>query len=68
MPIYEYKCTQCGHVFEAFQRIGADGKELGCPVCGSKNPQKLFSAFSSSGDDISNFGRSSCGGGSSRFT
>jgi putative FmdB family regulatory protein len=65
MPIYEYKCKECGHVFEAFQRIGADGSNLTCPVCNSKKPEKIFSAFASSGGDFTSgsFGGSSCGSG-----
>jgi putative FmdB family regulatory protein len=49
MPIYEYKCSQCGHVFDAFQRVGADGTDLVCPECGAHNPQKMVSCCSSIG-------------------
>ena len=65
MPIYEYKCKKCGHVFEAFQRIGADGSELNCPKCSSNRPEKLFSAFASGGGETysGSFGGSSCGSG-----
>lgn len=49
MPIYEYKCNKCGHTFDAFQRLGSDGSDLECPKCGTAKPQKLFSAFASSG-------------------
>ena len=32
MPLYEYKCKQCGHRFEKIQSFSAvDEKE--CPVC-----------------------------------
>jgi putative FmdB family regulatory protein len=32
MPLYEYKCKQCGHRFELIQSFSAeDAKE--CPVC-----------------------------------
>ncbi len=32
MPLYEYKCKQCGHRFELIQSFSAeDPKE--CPVC-----------------------------------
>ena len=32
MPTYEYKCSQCGHRFEAFQSITADPLS-DCPRC-----------------------------------
>ena len=48
MPIYEYKCSSCGHRFEAFQRMGADGSDLQCPLCAAPKPEKLFSAIAAS--------------------
>lgn len=32
MPTYDYKCTQCGHNFEAFQKI-SDLPLSDCPHC-----------------------------------
>ena len=49
MPIYEYKCSSCGHRFDVLQRIGADGSDLKCPTCGTAKPEKMLSAFASSG-------------------
>jgi len=63
MPIYEYKCSKCGHVSEAFQRIGADGSELNCPICNTPKPEKIFSAFASSGGESSFRSSASCGAG-----
>ncbi len=41
MPIYEYKCTKCGEVFEAFQKIN-DKPLSHCKFC--KGPvEKLIS-------------------------
>jgi len=34
MPTYEYKCTKCGHLFEAFQKI-SDAPVKKCPKCNS---------------------------------
>lgn len=45
MPLYEYQCGGCGEQFEALQRIGEDGKDLTCPVCGQSKPEKVFSTF-----------------------
>jgi putative FmdB family regulatory protein len=41
VPIYEYQCTNCGEVFEAFQKI-TDEPLSQCKFCQSK-VEKLFS-------------------------
>ncbi|MDZ7272065.1 MAG: zinc ribbon domain-containing protein [candidate division KSB1 bacterium] len=33
MPTYEYRCTQCEHMFEVFQSI-KDEPVKTCPMCG----------------------------------
>jgi len=33
MPLYEYKCTKCGHEFEALQKAKDKPLEI-CPKCG----------------------------------
>ena len=48
MPIYEFRCTQCGHKFEELVFATHDVEGLHCPNCGAKNVNKLMSAFSSS--------------------
>lgn len=60
MPIYEYKCSKCNHVFEVFQRIGADGSELNCPECHTPKPEKIFSAFASTGNSSTPSGFTNC--------
>jgi len=35
MPTYEYKCPNCGTLFERFQKITSK-PELPCPKCGAK--------------------------------
>lgn len=32
MPTYEYRCTKCGHTFEAFQRMSEEPLSR-CPKC-----------------------------------
>ena len=32
MPLYAYRCTQCGHRFEKIQNFSSE-QELVCPVC-----------------------------------
>ena len=35
MPTYEYECTKCTHLFEAFQSM-SDAHLKKCPQCGGK--------------------------------
>ncbi|MBN1464215.1 zinc ribbon domain-containing protein [candidate division KSB1 bacterium] len=51
MPIYEYKCTACGHRFDVLQRMGEDGADLSCPLCGAPAPEKMLSTCATSGHD-----------------
>jgi len=32
MPLYDYKCTKCGHVFEVMQKISEEPLKF-CPQC-----------------------------------
>jgi putative FmdB family regulatory protein len=43
MPIYEYRCTDCGHRLEALQRL-AEAPLVVCPACGKESLTKLMSA------------------------
>jgi putative FmdB family regulatory protein len=43
MPIYEYKCQECGQVVEVFVRSAHSKIDLSCANCKSTNLQKIFS-------------------------
>jgi putative FmdB family regulatory protein len=43
MPIYDYRCHECGKVSEVFLR-SFDSPAIRCPHCGSERVKKLFSA------------------------
>ena len=43
MPIYEYECRHCGHVFDALQKM-SDAPHTDCPDCGKPELRKLLSA------------------------
>ncbi len=45
MPIYEYRCQDCGSKFEKLVRRPAEVAELQCPSCGKPNLQQEFSTF-----------------------
>jgi putative FmdB family regulatory protein len=46
MPIYEFKCSKCGHVFE-YLHLRRDDAYAPCPICGEDKAEKLLSTFSS---------------------
>ena len=45
MPIYEYRCEECGHQFERLARsIHDESLELVCPSCEGAAVRRLISA------------------------
>jgi len=44
MPIYQYKCRECGEVSEFLLPILSDNRSLACKSCGKDNLEKLMSA------------------------
>ena len=60
MPIYEYRCRDCGATVEVLVRGG--GGTVTCPHCGSASLDKLISApFVSSGQMARQAGHTCCG-------
>lgn len=49
MPIYEYQCRSCTRQFDVLQKVDEDGRNLVCPDCGKKAPEKVLSVFSAAG-------------------
>ena len=43
MPIYEYRCSSCGHELESLQKF-ADAPLTSCPACKGETLVKLVSA------------------------
>jgi len=43
MPIYEYRCSACGHELEALQKL-SDAPLTECPSCGQSELRKQVSA------------------------
>jgi putative FmdB family regulatory protein len=62
MPMYEFRCASCGHVFEELIFRQSEVDELQCPKCGVQNITKLMSSFSA-GSSSQSAGGSSAGGG-----
>ncbi len=40
MPIYEYKCESCGHVFEEWQK-SYEERSIKCPLCGGSTKRLI---------------------------
>ncbi|MFB3924707.1 MAG: FmdB family zinc ribbon protein [Syntrophales bacterium] len=45
MPLYDYECVNCNHVFEVFHKIGEEPEDIACPKCNTKKPRKTISQF-----------------------
>jgi putative FmdB family regulatory protein len=72
MPIYEFKCADCGTEFERVV-FSSDEVVLECPECNSKEVQKVLSVFAMGGEKSPFAGAtgsssSSCGHGSGGFS
>ena len=43
MPIYEYKCEACSHMFETLQKV-SESPLVDCPACGKPTLRKMISS------------------------
>jgi putative FmdB family regulatory protein len=46
MPIYEFRCNDCGHVFEELVLRASDQEDLACPRCSARRAERVLSACS----------------------
>ncbi len=46
MPLYDYRCKQCGHAFEELVRTMPGPSVLECPNCGQMTALRQLSTFS----------------------
>jgi len=60
MPIYEYKCDDCGTEFEVLVQIE---EETTCPLCDGKSLTKKLSTFGISTGSVKPDCAAGCGGG-----
>jgi putative FmdB family regulatory protein len=44
MPLFEYACPDCGHVFERLV-LARSAEPPECPKCGRDGVEQIFSAF-----------------------
>lgn len=45
MPVYDYRCPECGNRFERLVRFSELNDPVNCPTCGSLRSIKLLSPF-----------------------
>ena len=46
MPLFEFSCQKCGHVFEELLSLGeVEAGQLKCPACNSKRVERGLSSF-----------------------
>ncbi len=64
MPLYEYRCNECGEEFEKMLRFSEADRLPACPKCASSQTQKRLSKVASFGESAAgSVPVSSCGGG-----
>ena len=45
MPVYEYKCQDCGHVSEALRPMSDADVAIACEACDSDQTERAHSVF-----------------------
>ncbi|RMG25200.1 MAG: zinc ribbon domain-containing protein [Methanobacteriota archaeon] len=68
MPLFEYRCKECGAKFETLVFSSHSNEPVKCENCGSEQTEKLMSTFASSGTEKSSGGGSSCSSSGGYFT
>lgn len=46
MPIFEFRCKDCGKVFEVLFKSSDEKLKVTCPACKSAKSEKMLSVFS----------------------
>lgn len=67
MPIFEYRCSECGEKFETLVYSSSE-ESIECPACGSIQTEKQLSLFASSCGEAKGVSNRSCGSGGGYFT
>jgi len=71
MPIYEYRCHDCGHLAEQLRSMSDADKPVLCEVCQSQDTSRVQSIFSANSGgaaaspacEMGPMGGGCCGGG-----
>ncbi len=57
MPMYEYRCRECGKRYEMLRRMSDADRDLKCPDCQSEHVERQLSTFAAGGCSPSGSGR-----------
>jgi len=49
MPMYEYRCLECGRRFEQLRKMQDADRDLICPQCRSLEVERMLSTFATGG-------------------
>ena len=49
MPIFDFRCSECDHVFDELVKSADATEAVQCSKCGSKKVERLVSVFAASG-------------------
>jgi len=63
MPIYEYRCGECGREFSRLVAMSTPDEDIECPHCGARAAERLISTFFGGAGGSGSAGRDSCAGG-----
>ncbi|MGQ9776380.1 MAG: FmdB family zinc ribbon protein [Thermodesulfobacteriota bacterium] len=61
MPIYEYRCNDCGAISEFLVGVTSKGEALTCKQCGGSQLEKMLSVSHSVMSEKRSPGRTCCG-------
>ena len=61
MPIYEYRCMNCGTISEFLVGVSSKDEPLNCKQCGSSQLEKMLSVSHSLKSDKKTPGHTCCG-------
>ncbi len=69
MPIYDYRCNNCGGLYDVYHKVREIQEDVICPSCSSRDHRKLMSvpyvavaSPASKKADSCSMGDSCCGG------
>lgn len=66
MPLYEYRCEECGQPFAERRTMDLRDSGVVCPACAATKVVRLVSSFAafshSAGESVHSLNTSSCGG------
>lgn len=61
MPLFEYRCQDCGRIIEIFAQRRERSAEQKCPECGKANLERVLSPFSATVSGGGSNAATSCG-------